>query len=103
MFSTKNILAAASLAVLTAAGIGAASAQPWDHRFDRREAFRHERMEYRIDHRVAQALRFRGLRMVSQPTFLRGHMVVRAENRFGRQVIVHVNPRSGEVLRVIRL
>ena len=31
MFSTKKLLAAASLAVISAAGIGAASAAPWDH------------------------------------------------------------------------
>ena len=31
MFSMKTILAAASLTVLSASGIGAASAQPWDH------------------------------------------------------------------------
>ena len=103
MFSTKNILAAASLAILTAAGIGGASAQPWDHRFDRREAFRHERMEYRINHRIAENLRFRGLRMVSEPPMFRDHMVVRAQDRFGRLLIVHVNPYSGAVTRVIRL
>ena len=31
MSSMKNILAAASLAVLSVAGITAAAAQPWDH------------------------------------------------------------------------
>ncbi len=103
MFSTKNILAAASLAVLTAAGIGGASAQPWDHRFDRRETVRHERMEYRINHRIAENLRFRGLRMVSEPSFIHGRMVVRAHDRFGRLLIVHVDPRNGDVVRVNRL
>jgi hypothetical protein len=108
MFSTKNILAAASLAILAAAGIGGASAQPYWDRHDNRAWHRYERVDrgfapYRVNHRVAEALRFRGLRMVSEPTFFRGHMVVRAENRFGRPLIVHVDPRSGEVLRVIRL
>ncbi len=108
MFSTKNILAAASLAILAAAGIGGASAQPYWDRHDNRAWHRYERVDrgfapYRVNHRVAEALRFRGLRMVSEPTFFRGHMVVRAENRFGRPLIVHVDPRSGEVLRVLRL
>ena len=67
MFSTKTILAAASLAVLSAAGIGAAAAAPWDHRsgdhdrFDHRDGYRHERFERRafVDRvRLEQGLRF---------------------------------------------
>jgi hypothetical protein len=107
MFSTKNILAAASLAILSAAGIGSAAAAPWNHdRFDRHD--RYERMDYRAHAtvsrwRIAETLRFRGLRMVSEPTFFHGRMVVRAHDRFGRTLIVHVNPYSGDVMRVIRL
>src|SRR3954462_11822180 len=106
MLSTKNILAAASLAILTAAGIGGASAQPYWDRHDTRAWHRYERMDYRAPvsrWRIAEALRFRGLRMVSEPTFFHGHMVVRAHDRFGRTLIVHVDPRSGDVMRVIRL
>ena len=48
MFNTKILLAAASLAVLSAAGIGTASAAPWDHHGRRDRAFeRHERFEHR--------------------------------------------------------
>jgi hypothetical protein len=110
MFSMKNILAAASLAVLAAAGIGSAAAAPWDHYGDRRfeRHDRYERMDYRAHAtvspwRIAQTLRFRGLRMVSEPTFFHGHMVVRAHDHFGRTLIVHVDPYSGDVMRVIRL
>jgi len=106
MFSTKNILAAASLAVLSAAGMTAASAQPYFDRHDTRAWHRYERMDYRAHvsrWRIAEALRFHGLRMVSEPTFFRGQMVVRAHDRFGRPLIVHVNPYSGDVMRVIRL
>ena len=57
MYTTKTLLAAASLAVLTAAGLGTASAAPWDH-----HDFRvHERMEHRAfvnRWRVAETLRF---------------------------------------------
>lgn len=106
MFSTKNILAAASLAILAAAGIGSASAQPYWDRHDNRAWHRYERMEYRPHvsrWRIAETLRFRGLRMVSEPTFFHGRMVVRAHDRFGRTLIVHVDPYSGDVMRVIRL
>ena len=47
MYSTKTLLAAASLAVLSAAGLGTASAAPWDHHGDRHDFARHERMEHR--------------------------------------------------------
>ena len=108
MFSTKNILAAASFAVLVAAGIGSAAAAARDHhRFDRHDSFRHERMDYRhatvSRWRIAETLRFRGLRMVSEPAFHHGRMTVRARDRFGRPLMVHVNPYSGNVVRVIRL
>ena len=109
MLSTKNILAAASLAVLTAAGIGGASAQPYFDRHDDRAWNRYERFDnrgfapHRIDRRIAETLRFRGLRMVSEPHMVRDHMVVRAQDRFGRLLIVHVDPRNGDVMRVIRL
>jgi hypothetical protein len=116
MFSTKNILAAASLAVLTAAGIGGASAQPyggrWDNdryerrhddRWDRRDEWRQGAFTHVNSWRIARELRFRGLHMISEPHVFRGRMMVRAEDRFGRQVIVHIDPRDGDIVRVIRL
>ena len=54
MFNTKTLLAAASLAVLTAAGLGSASAAPRDVRHDRqdvRQDIRHDRQALRQDRR----------------------------------------------------
>lgn len=99
MFSTKTILAAASLAVLSAAGIGSAAADPWDHDGWRERAFaRHERFEHRlfVDRwRVAEALRFHRYRVIGDPYFFHGRYVVRTYDRFGRPILVEVNPYSG--------
>src|SRR4051812_23217977 len=90
MTSTKTLLAAASLAVVTAAGFGAASAQSWDSyrgqstRQDMRD-FRDQR-DWRDDRRsdrrivdrerVQRTLRFHHLRSLGEPFFVRGHYVV---------------------------
>src|ERR1051325_694527 len=79
MSSMKILLAAASLAVLSAAGIGAASAAPWnnwgDHgRYDgwHDRAFeRHERFEHRayVDRiRLMNSLRFPPLPLIGGAT-----------------------------------
>ncbi|HEY4078927.1 MAG TPA: hypothetical protein VGM26_18505 [Rhizomicrobium sp.] len=120
MFNTKTILAAASLAVMTAAGLGSASAAPWDrhenrverrierhdNRMDRREA----RFERRIEHRayvnrlrVADTLRIRNYRVIGDPYFVHDRYVVRTHDRFGRLVFVQVDPYSGAFLREVRL
>ena len=109
MFSTKTILAAASLAVLTAAGIGSAAAAPWDRngdhdRFGHRE--RHERFEHRafVDRvRLEQGLRFHRYRMIGEPYFVHDRYVVRTHDRFGRIVFVQVDPYSGAFIREVRL
>ena len=107
MFSTKNILAAASLAVLSVAGIGTAAAQPWNHHGWRERAYeRHERFERRayVDQmRVAQSLRFHRYRMIGDPYFVHGRYVVRSYDRFGRTVFVQVNPYSGAFVGEVRL
>jgi hypothetical protein len=107
MFSMKNILAAASLAVLSAAGIGTAAADPWDHDGWRaRAGERHERFEHRatIDHmRVAQTLRFHHYWMIGTPYFFDGRYVARTHDRFGRVVFVQVDPYSGAFIGEIRL
>jgi hypothetical protein len=106
MFNMKNILKAASLVALAAAGLGAgagtASAAPWDHRHD--GWARHERMEHRAyvnRLRVADTLRFHRYRVMSDPFFLHGRYVVRVHDRFGRPVLVQVNPYTGAFIRVL--
>ncbi|HVV29130.1 MAG TPA: hypothetical protein VHC40_14300 [Rhizomicrobium sp.] len=105
MYSTKTLLAAASLAVLTAAGIGTASAAPWDH-----PGYRHEIRRERAEHRafvnrmrVAEALRFHRYRVVGDPYFVHGRYVVRTYDRFGRVVFVQVDPYSGAFIREVIL
>ena len=107
MSNMKTFLAAASLAVLSAAGLGSAAAQPWDHHGWRERALvRHERFEHRAyaNHmRVAETLRFHRFRMIGDPYFVHGRYVVRAHDRFGRIIFVQVDPYSGAFVRVVRL
>ena len=110
MVSMKKLLTAASLAVISAAGIGAAAADPWDHgRHDgwRDRAFeRHARFEHRayVDRiRVFNTLRFHHYRMIGDPYFIHGRYVVRTHDRFGRVVFVQVDPYSGAFIREVLL
>ena len=107
MSSMKTFLAAASLAVLSAAGLGSASAQAWDRYGDHHRAWvRHERFEHRayVDRmRIAETLRFHRLRMIGDPYFVHGRYVVRTHDRFGRIVFVQVDPYSGAFIREMRL
>ena len=109
MSSMKTFLAAASLAVLSAAGLGSATAQPWDRYGDHhrdRGWVRHERFDHRafVNHmRVAETLRFHRLRMIGDPYFVHGRYVVRTHDRFGRIVFVQVDPYSGRFIREVRL
>src|SRR5260221_2909695 len=106
MFNMKTLLAAASLAVLSAAGIGGAAAQPWDHGYHhgwRERAFeRQERFERRafVDRmRIAQTLRFHRYWMIGEPIFFHDRYVVRTHDRFGRTVFVQVDPYTGAFVR----
>ena len=106
MFNMKTVLAAASLAVLSAAGIGSAMAQPWDHDYGWRDRGweRQERFEHRafVDRmRLADDLRFHRLWMIGDPYFFHGRTVVRAQDRFGRIVFVQVDPYSGAFIRML--
>jgi hypothetical protein len=102
MYNTKTILAAASLAVLSAAGIGGASAAPWDHhRF-----YGHNRVEHRVfvDRvRLAETLRLHRYEVIGAPYFVHDRYVVRTHDRFGRLVFVQVDPYSGAFVREVRL
>ena len=117
MYSTKTLLAAASLAVLTAAGLGSASADPWDVRHDRME-LRHDRMDIRHDRqdlrrderrafvdriRIGESLRFHRYRVIGEPYFVHGRYVVRTYDRFGHVVFVQVDPYSGAFIREVIL
>lgn len=105
MFSTKTLLAAASLAVLTAVGLGSASAAPWDHRgYDRHDRFdRHDRYDrhhgYAGRNHIYRALRPHHFTAISDPFFLHGRYVVRTHDRFGRPMLVQVDPWSGAFIR----
>ena len=110
MFSTKKLLAAASLAVISAAGMGAASADPWDHgqhdgwrdrAFERHERFEHRAYADRM--RVFDTLRFHHYRLIGEPMFVHGRYVVRSYDRFGRIVFVQVDPYSGAFMREVIL
>ncbi len=112
MSSTKTLLAAASLAVMTAAGLSAASAAPWNSyrgytmRQDMRD-FRAQR-DWRPDHRIVDrervlgTLRFHHLRALGEPFFVRGHYVVRAMSRFGRPQLIEINPYTGTLIGEFR-
>jgi len=110
MSSMKKLLAAASLAAVSAIGLGSASADPWDHgrqygwhdrAFERHARFEHRAYVDRI--RIANALRFHHYRMMGEPTFIHGRYVVRTHDRFGRIVFVQVDPYSGRFIREVFL
>ncbi len=116
MFGKKTLLATAALAVLSLSGLGAATAAPWEHRVDRIE-HRQDRIDRRLDRRVdrierrhyadrfavERALRFHHYRVVGDPYFYRGGYVVRTHDRFGRVVMVRINPYTGAFIGTFRL
>ena len=133
MYSTKTLLAAASLAVMAAAGIGSASAAPWDNRFgdrhhdvvvrrevvvnrpvvvrerivERRPVVVQERIVERrpvvMRERVYETLRFHHFRAFGEPYFLHGRYVVKSHDRFGRPVLVEINPQTGAFIGLVRI
>ncbi len=100
MYSKKTLVAAAALAVLSAAGIGSASAAPWNHNHPG-PVMQHRHFVERA--RIDEALRFRHFRMVGTPYFLHGHYVVRTHDRFGRLVVVEIDPSTGAFLGEFRI
>ena len=97
MYSKKTLVAAAALAVLSAAGIGSASAAPWMHH----PVMAHRHYADRI--RIDEALRFHHYRTLGAPYFLHGHYLVRTHDRFGRLVVVEVDPYTGAFLGEFRI
>ena len=104
MYNIKTLLAAASMAVAMAAGASSASAAPWDRHMDRRMD-NHMTMRHPIvmHERVVQVLRAHHLRMVADPMFIRGHYVVRTSTRFGRTLLVEINPYTGAFIGEFRV
>ncbi len=106
MITTKMRLAAAALAVISLAGVGAANAQPWNDRGPARhgyhDSYRGERHDRFADHvRLRQILRSHDMRMIGAPRALRGdRFAVRVEDRFGRIRMVQVNTYNGRVIRL---
>jgi hypothetical protein len=108
MFNTKTLLAAASLAVLTAAGLGTAGAAPWDsyHGHAMRQDMRdfHGQRDLRGDRRIVERervqsiLRFHHLRALGEPSFVRGHYIVRVMGRFGHPRLIEINPYTGTLV-----
>jgi hypothetical protein len=111
MDSTKILLAAASIAVAMAGG--AANAAPWDHpntpatqhELDRRDVRQDARKDVRRivdrDH-VFATLRMHHYRWLGDPTFVRGHYVVKVAGRFGRPLFVEVDPYTGAFIGEFR-
>ena len=107
MRSTKTLLAAAALALVT--GAGAANAAPWDHRPV--PVMRHEMRDLRYDNhrrivdreRVLATLRLHHYRWFGEPVFVRGHYVVRVVGRFGRPLFVEINPYTGALVGEFRI
>lgn len=106
-FGIKTLLTAASLAVLTAAGMGGASAAPWDHQRGHDRLVRHDRIEQRHRYvertRIYDNLRVHRYRAFGEPYFVRGHYVIRTHDRFGHLVFVRIDPYTGAFLGEVRL
>jgi hypothetical protein len=106
MRSTKLLLAAASLAVLSVSSAGGANAAPWKPD----PMFRHELRDMRYDmHRrivdrqqIYETLRMHRLRSLGEPVFVHGRYVVRVMGHFGRPLLVEIDPYSGALIGEFR-
>jgi len=114
----KLLFTAAAAAILTATGAGMAQAAPYHghgHGYGHgpavhhRHAVHHDRY-WRHGYRgyVRHHVVFRGLRahryyrFVGDPYWYQGRYVVRTYDRFGRVVVVEVNPYTGAYIGLIR-
>jgi hypothetical protein len=97
MYNIQILVAAA--AVTVAMGVSGASAAPWDHRA---VVIRHEHRPLVMRERVFDTLRVHHYRGIAAPIFIRGHYVVRSHDRFGRVVLVEVNPYTGAFIGEFR-
>jgi len=97
MYNIKTLVAAASIAVATAAGVSGAAAAPWDHD----PVIRHDRPPV-MRERVFDTLRFHHYRGIGAPLFIHGHYVVRSYDPLGHIVFVEVNPYTGAFIGEFR-
>ena len=111
MKAHKTLLGALTLAALTALGLGAASAQPRHFERDIRVE-RHVTVErdlrgpdFRraVDADVYRTLRMHRFTGLGRPYYVRGQYVVRSQDRFGRIVLVRIDPCTGRFLGVTRI
>jgi hypothetical protein len=51
--------------------------------------------------RVAETLRFHRYRVMGDPFFMHGRYMVRVHDRFGRPVLVQVDPYTGAFIRAL--
>ena len=97
-------LAATALAALTVLGLGTASAAPFEHRGP---VVRHEVREFHRPYvtrtRVFETLRLHHYAGLGDPYFFHGRYVVRSHDRFGRTVLVELDPWTGRFLGVVRI
>jgi len=110
MFAKKTVLAAAALAALTAAGLASAQAQPihrgpaYHQDVGRHQAMRHDVRRPTVAHaRVYQTLRMHRYVGLGNPYFFHGRYVVRSHDRFGRTVLVQIDPWTGRFIGVVRI
>ena len=104
MFAKKIVLAATALAALTATGLTAANAAPFEHRgpiVEHRMMVRDVHRPYAARARVFETLRLHRFVGIGEPYFFHGRYVVRVHDRFGRPVLVQVDPYNGAFIRVL--
>lgn len=115
MNTKKTLLTIVALAALTVTGLGTASAQPRHHdRYGRdvrverhvvieRPAYRPVVRPYVSRDNIYRTLRAHRYVGIGSPYFLRGQYVVRSHDRFGRVVLVRVDPWTGRYMGVVRI
>jgi hypothetical protein len=89
------------VAGISVAGISAADAAPWHGPHHRGPVVVHRHYVDRVH--VERILAPRHYRVIGAPYFWQGRYVVRTHDRFGRIVLVRIDPYSGAFLGEIRL
>ena len=101
MFGSRVILAAAAFSALTLGGLGAAVAAPFEHRGF--IAVRDVQRPHVARARVLETLRLHRYVALGEPYFFHGRYVVRSHDRFGRLVLVEIDPFTGRFIGELRI